>query len=72
MWEVKHQKTGQVYLIDDYIQINMPVIFNPKPVGDITDIKTGALYLICFMWTQSGNWGIQHESRLTFKEENTN
>ena len=23
------EKTGQVYLIDDYIQINMPVIFKP-------------------------------------------
>ena len=66
------EKTGQVYLIDDYIQINMPVIFNPKPVGDITDIKTGALYLIALCGAQSGNWGIQHESRLTFKEENTN
>ena len=66
------EKTGQVYLIDDYIQINMPVIFNPKPVGDITDIKTGVLYLIALCGVQSGNWGIQHESRLTFKEENTN
>jgi len=66
------EKSGQVYMLDDFIQINMPVLYNPKPVGDITDIKTGALYLFAVCGAQAGNWGIQHSSRLTFKEENTN
>lgn len=65
-------KSGQIYTIDDYIQINMPAVYNAKPVGDVTDIKTGALYLLAVCGAQAGNWGIQHESRLTFKEEQTN
>ncbi len=65
-------KSGQTMLIEDFIQVNMPVVFITKPTGAITDLATGGLFLYMYCGGQSGNWVITHASRLTFKEEQTN
>jgi len=62
-------KSGQTMLIEDFIQINMPTVFITKPVGAITDLVTGGLFLYAYAGGQTGNWVITHASRLTFKEE---
>jgi len=63
------EKSGQVFLIDDFIQINMPTVYKNTNVGDLTDVSTGSLLFYAFSGQQSGNWGLTYSTRLTFKEE---
>lgn len=64
------EKTGQSFYIDDFIPINMPCVSKANPTGSsYSDISTGALLLYCYSGSQTGNWIINHGSRLTFKEE---
>jgi len=63
------EKSGQVFLIDDYIQINMPTVYKNTQTGGLGDISTGSLLCVMYTSQQSGTWAINFGSRLTFKEE---
>jgi len=64
------EKSGQVFLIDDFIQINMPTLWKSNPTqNSLTGIQTGALFFYVFSSQQSGTWAVNTASRLTFKEE---
>jgi len=64
------EKSGQIFLIDDFIQINMPTLWKSNPTqASLTGIQTGALFFYCFSAQQSGTWAVNIASRLTFKEE---
>jgi len=64
------EKSGQLFLIDDFIQINMPTLWKSNPTqGSLTGIQTGALFFYVFCAQSSGTWAVNFASRLTFKEE---
>lgn len=63
------EKSGQMFLIDDFIQINMPTVYKNAQAGTLADITTGALFCMMYTSQQSGTWAINFASRLTFKEE---
>ena len=69
------EKSGQTYFIDDYVKLNLPVVYkvnSSQIANDYTNIETGALLLMCYSGGQSGNWVFSHSSRVVFKEENPN
>lgn len=68
-------KSGQTFMIDDYIKLNLPTVYKVNATqtnNDYTNVDTGALLLYSYCGSQSGNWVITHSSRLVFKEESTN
>lgn len=69
------EKSGQSFLIDDYIKLNLPTVYkvnSTQTPNDFTNIETGALLLYSYCGSQSGNWVITHGSRIVWKEESTN
>ena len=65
------EKSGQIFLIDDFIQINMPTVYKNAQAGTIADITTGSLLCIMYTGQQSGTWACNFASRLTFKKNQT-
>jgi hypothetical protein len=65
-------KTGQPFLIDDYIKLkNLPAVYKSTGFGGtLADITNGSLWLITSCGSYSTSWKFQFNARITFKEEN--